>query len=176
MTDSNLLLSLQVQINQCEKLIHLCRVKDRFEQAERVSKLKRAHSTSDMICSGQPSQRILTRHNTFQVENPVMIDSLDSLSNTIFFPERKKISAKKNQKQDAHKLEELQMSYDALKTHLKAAFDDIERLKNENNQLRTQQGVMKTEEQTDDDDDDDDDDDSDNYDDPGQETELEATL
>lgn len=169
-------MNIQAQIDQCEKTIHLCRLKDRFEQAERVSKLKRAHSTSDMICPSHQSQRLLTRYNTFQIENPVMIDSFDGkdpFSNTIFLPtERKKIIAKKNQKQDAHKLEELQMSYEALKTHLKAAFDDIERLKHENNQLRIQKGIVESDEQNDDENNSD----NDYDDDDGQETELEATL
>ena len=49
---------------------------------------------------------------------------------------RSPVVAKKNRKVEAHKMEELQMSYEAMKTHLKVAFDDIERLKNENNELR----------------------------------------
>jgi hypothetical protein len=61
------------------------------------------------------------------------------------------------------------MSYEALKTHLKAAFDDIERLKHENKQLRIQREIGTMQEQcgsrllT-------------NSDEEDQETELEATL
>ena len=53
-------------------------------------------------------------------------------------PKKSSIKAKKNRKHESDKMEELQMSYEAMKTHLKEAFDDIERLKYENNQLRIQ--------------------------------------
>jgi len=56
---------------------------------------------------------------------------------------------RKIKKHDSHKIEELQMSYEALKIHLKAAFDDIERLKHENNQLRVQKETNTIEEQSD---------------------------
>jgi hypothetical protein len=104
-------------------------------------------------------------------------DGMDSFSAFILpktnetSPKRTRIIAKKNKKHDSHKIEELQMSYEALKTHLKAAFDDIERLKHENNQLRVQQDVNTIQEQnesrllTNSDEDEDE-----------QETELEATL
>jgi hypothetical protein len=67
-------------------------------------------------------------------------DDIDSFS-AFIFPKINnmneiRIIAKKNKKHDSHKIEELQMSYEALKIHLKAAFDDIERLKYENHQLR----------------------------------------
>lgn len=42
----------------------------------------------------------------------------------------------KKTKDDSEKMEELQMSNEALKNYLKAAIDDIERLKYENNELR----------------------------------------
>jgi len=87
----------------------------------------------------------MSRYNTLQIENPVMFDRHDDVDSfsAFIFPKTNdiketRILAKKNKKHDAHKIEELQMSYEALKIHLKAAFDDIERLKNENNQLRTQ--------------------------------------
>lgn len=80
------------------------------------------------------------------------------------------IIAKKNQKNDADKIEELQISYDALKTHLKAAFDDIERLKYENNQLRIQKQLNIIQESTSSEDEEEEDDNND------EETELEATL
>jgi hypothetical protein len=82
-----------------------------------------------------------------------MLDSPDSFSTLIYSktnetsPKRTRIIAKKNQKHDSHKIEELQMSYEALKIHLKAAFDDIERLKYENNQLRVQNDGNTIEEQ-----------------------------
>jgi hypothetical protein len=92
----------------------------------------------------------MTRHNTFQLENTVLLGGrggMDSFA-ALIFPNNKKntnenstknsspVIAKKKQKNDSHKIEELQMSYEALKNHLKAAFDDIERLKDENNTLR----------------------------------------
>lgn len=131
----------------------------------------------------------MTRHNTLQLENTVMLGGhggMDSFAAFIFPKHTDKaeasspqtpIIAKKNEKHDSHKIEELQMSYEALKTHLKAAFDDIERLKYENNQLRVQKDTNTIEEQNEstsrllpntDDEDEDDDDES--------ETELEATL
>jgi hypothetical protein len=114
------------------------------QQAECLAKMTRAYSTSNLKSSTK-SNRIMSRYNTLQIDRH---DDVDSFSAFIFpktnnineiNPKRTKILAKKNKKHDAHKIEELQMSYEALKIHLKAAFDDIERLKNENNQLRTQQ-------------------------------------
>ena len=131
----------------------------------------------------------MARHNTLQLENTVMLGGgreMDSFAAFIFpksdatsndgSPGRSPIVAKKNLKVEAHKIEELQMSYEALKTHLKVAFDDIERLKNENNELRVQKEatvvhsqseprsfILSHEEV-----------DEDNEDEP--ETELEATL
>ncbi|CAF4950050.1 unnamed protein product [Rotaria sp. Silwood1] len=112
--------------------------------------MTRAHSTSNLKSSTKPN-RMMSRHNTLQLENTVMLgghDGMDSFAAFIFpknqntsetSPTQKTpITAKKNKKHDSHKLEELQMSYEALKTHLKEAFDDIERLKFENNQLRLQ--------------------------------------
>ncbi|CAF1163708.1 unnamed protein product [Adineta steineri] len=176
--NDNLISVLKPQIIQCEKAIHLCRLKDRSEQvikAERLSKLTRAHSTSN-IKSSTKTNRILTRHNTIQIENNSTSTGMDSFAAFIFSKNTQMnpttpIIAKKNEKHDAHKIEELQMSYEALKTHLKAAFDDIERLKYENNQLRIQQESNIIQEQNEssllsnsDDDEED------------QETELEATL
>ncbi|CAF2388969.1 unnamed protein product [Rotaria sp. Silwood2] len=93
---------------------------------------------------------MMSRHNTLQLENTVMLGghgSMDSFSAFIFpqnhntnktSPIQTPITAKKKKKSDSHKLEELQLSYTALRTHLKEAFDDIERLKRENIQLRLQ--------------------------------------
>ncbi|UJR10360.1 hypothetical protein I4U23_014565 [Adineta vaga] len=183
--DNNLQSTIQAQIVQCNKTIQLCRLKDRSEQAiklqqaERLSKLTRAHSTSNLHPSTK-SNRSMTRHNTIQLENHRMLDDMDSFAAFIFpkntpTTDSTPIVAKKNEKHDAHKIEELQMSYEALKTHLKAAFDDIERLKSENNQLRIQREANSIQElnetilsTTSDNDDDDNDE--------GSETELEATL
>ncbi len=121
------------------------------------------------------SNRMIIRHNTLQVDNSSMLDSPDSFSTLIFektnetSPKRTRIIAKKNKKHDSHKIEELQMSYEALKTHLKAAFDDIERLKYENNQLRVEKDGNLIQEQNE----------SNlltNTDEDESETELEATL
>jgi len=142
---------IQAQIVQCEKTIHLCRLKDRSEfqaavkaqQEEYLLKRTRAYSTSNLESSIN-SNRIISKHNTLQTNNH---DDMDSLSAFIFSkpnninetsPIQTQIIAKKNKKHDSHKIEELQMSYEALKTHLKVAFDDIEQLKYENNQLRIQ--------------------------------------
>ncbi|CAF0845664.1 unnamed protein product [Rotaria sordida] len=153
LNDDNLKSIIEAQIIQCEKTIHLCLLKDRSEQAiklqqaERISKMTRAHSTSNLKSSTK-SNSMRPRHNTLQLENTVMLGGqggMDSFAAFIFpknhntdetSPTQTPINAKKNKKKDSHKLEELQMSYAALKTHLKEAFDDIERLKYENNQLR----------------------------------------
>jgi hypothetical protein len=94
---------------------------------------------------------LITRHNTLQLENTVLLGGrggMDSFA-ALIFPNNNKnnnenltknpspMMAKKT-KNDSQKMEELQTSYEALKTHLKAAFDDIERLKHENNELRVQ--------------------------------------
>jgi hypothetical protein len=96
--------------------------------------------------------RTMTRHNTLQLENTVLLggrSGTDSLA-VLMFPNNNKnnsensaknpspMIAKKKNKNDSQKMEELQMGYEALKTHLKTAFDDIERLKHENNELRLQ--------------------------------------
>ena len=180
-----------MQIIQCEKAIHLCRLKDRTEQvnslhhlksfhlwfffqsikdqqAEHQSKLARTYSTSYLTSSAK-SNRLLTRHHTFQIDHSVMLDDLIYSKTNETSSRQMRTIAKKNQKNDSHKIEELQMSYEALKTHLKAAFDDIERLKHENNQLRVQTSIHTIEEQneprllT-------------NSEEDGSETELEATL
>ncbi|CAF0847212.1 unnamed protein product [Adineta ricciae] len=180
LSDENLRFTIQAQITQCNKTIQVCRLKDRSEQAiklqqaERLSKLTRAHSTSNLNPSTR-SNRPMTRHNTIQLEKHDVLSGMDSFA-AFIFPKQTSTTdsapkiAKKNEKHDAHKIEELQMSYEALKTHLKAAFDDIERLKHENNQLRIQRETSTIQEQnemtlsTNSDDDN------------GTETELEATL
>jgi hypothetical protein len=102
---------------------------------------------------------MMTRHNTLQLENTVMLGGhggMDSFA-AFIFPKhtdnaepssiQTPIIAKKNEKHDSHKIEELQMSYEALKTHLKAAFDDIERLTHENSELRIQRETNTIQEQ-----------------------------
>ncbi|CAF5083528.1 unnamed protein product [Rotaria magnacalcarata] len=98
----------------------------------------------------------MQRHNTIQLENTAMpggYTGMDSFAACIFSknlnsnetsPKKPLIKAKKNQKHESDKMEELQMSYEAMKTHLKEAFDDIERLKYENNQLRIQREANST--------------------------------
>ncbi|CAF3527642.1 unnamed protein product [Rotaria socialis] len=155
LNDNNLVSILEAQIVQCEKTIDLCRLKDRSEQAlkvqqaERLSRIARANSTSNIKPLTKPNTT-MQRHNTIQLENTVMAGGykgMDSFAECIFSknlhsnetsPKKTSIKAKKNQKHESDKMEELQMSYEAMKTHLKEAFDDIERLKYENNQLRIQ--------------------------------------
>jgi hypothetical protein len=98
---------------------------------------------------------MMPRHNTVQAESIVILGNhgeMDSCAAIIFSkmnsnetdPTETVTIAKKNTKHDSHKIEELQMSYQALKTHLKAAFDDIERLQHENNELRVQRETNMT--------------------------------
>lgn len=134
----------------------------REQQAEYLSKLTRTYSASH-LASSTKSNRMLTRHNTVQMDRLVTFDWQDdldlySIPNSV---KRTRIIAKKITKHDSQKIEELQTGYEALKLHLKAAFDDIERLKYENNQLRVEKGINTVEEQPDED---------------RPETELEATL
>ncbi len=127
----------------------------RTQQAERLSKMTRAYSTSN-IKSSTKSNRMMSRHNTIQLENSGH-DGMDSLAAFIFpknknninqtSPTRAKTIAKKNEKVDSHKIEELQTSNDALKNHLKAAIDDNERLRNEIEQLHLQREANMKEEQ-----------------------------
>lgn len=90
--------------------------------------------------------RMMTRHNTLNLQNPDLVNNrsgMDSFA-AMIFPNTNKnqsdnsspIMAKKT-KNELQKMEELQTSNEALKHHLKAAFEDIERLKHENNALRT---------------------------------------
>lgn len=95
----------------------------------------------------------MSRHYTQQFDKTTIVggqNSIDSFAALIFPNTNSKDStqmlssmiAKKNKKDDLQKVEELQISYEALKSHLKVAFDDIERLKNENNELRIQNGII----------------------------------
>ena len=92
------------------------------------------------------------RHNIQSSENIVLFDDHGGKdSSTAFvFPNNnnhhlhssnKNPSTKKIKKNDSQKMEELQTGYDALKSHLKIAFDDIEKLKKENNELRKQKEI-----------------------------------
>ncbi len=106
--------------------------------------------------------RTMTRHNTLQLENTVLLggrDGMDSFA-ALIFPNNNKNNTEnsiknpspmmaKKTKNDSQKMEELQTSYEALKTHLKAAFDDIERLKHENNELRVQRETNASQQQVD---------------------------
>lgn len=108
----------------------------------------------------------------------------DSLAAMMFPNHRRNIKENsspqmaKKTKDDSQKIEELQMSYEAMKNHFRAAMDDIERLKNENQALRMrknadnmqEQTVMKTRSIDHDEQDDDDDEDRES------ENELEATI
>ena len=129
--------------------------------------------------------RMMTRHNTLQLENTVFLGGrggMDSFA-AVIFPNNNTANSttknsspmkgKKNTKNDSQKMEELKMSYEALKSHLNTAFEDIERLKNENNELRLQKeltnsqpkidfGLLSTSHEEEDDED--------------SENELEATL
>ena len=114
---------------------------------------------------------------------------MDSLSAQLFakketgnLPPAPRI-AKKNQKHDAHKIEELRISYEAIKSHLVAVLDDNDRLKEENNILRIK-GETRTDSPHDDlyssltnaSREEDDEDDEDHEDDDEPDTEIEATL
>lgn len=141
------------------------------QQAEYLLKLTRTYSASHLGSSSK-SNRMLTRHNTVQIDRPVTFDWQDDLDSYSIMnsSKRTRILAKKIKKHDSQKIEELQTGYEALKIHLKAAFDDIERLKHENNQLRVEKGINTIEEQTEE---------SkpfNNTDEDRSETELEATL
>ncbi|CAF0869825.1 unnamed protein product [Rotaria sp. Silwood1] len=126
-------------------------------KAERYSTITRAHSTSNAKPSTKIN-RIMPRHHTLDLENIVLLGgrgSMDSFA-ALIFPNNnsensmKNLSlttAKKNKKDDSQKMEELKMSYEALKTHLKAAFDDIERLKIENIELRMQRVINSSQQQ-----------------------------
>ncbi|CAM4770857.1 unnamed protein product [Rotaria magnacalcarata] len=123
-------------------------------KSERHSTVTRAHSISNT----KPSttlNRTMPRYYTQQFDNAVVLggrDEMDSFAALIFphsNPEsltktRSSLMAKKNRKDDSEKMEELQMSYEALKNHHKVAFDYIERLKNENNELRFQREVISS--------------------------------
>lgn len=124
------------------------------QQAERSSRITRAHSVSSFKDSSK-LQRPLTRHNTLR---------LDNAHNVAPFVLPTK--AKKHEKHVAEKLEELQMSNEALKLHLKAVYDRAQQLEKENDRLRNQNGLNAIADHHNDDENDDDDD----------ETELEATL
>ena len=119
------------------------------QQAEYLLKLTRTYSASH-LSSSTKSNRLLTRHNTVQIDRPVTFDWQDDLDSYSIMnsAQRTRILAKKIKKHDSQKIEELQTGYEALKIHLKAAFDDIERLKYENNQLRVEKRINTIEEQT----------------------------
>ena len=91
----------------------------------------------------------MTRHNTLQLENTVVLGGrggMDSFAALIFpnnnsadnLTKKPSPTMAKKTKNDSQKMEELKTSYEALKTHLQAAIDDIERLKHENKELRVQ--------------------------------------
>lgn len=118
--------------------------------ATRSAKVTRTRSTSsvkDITKTG----RLLTRTQT--LEDSIFIgESLndDSFSETNAKRNRMKetkrgtnliLNAKKNQKDDSHRIEELQMSNEALKNHLQVALENIEKLKNENQNLRRRDGL-----------------------------------
>lgn len=147
--DKYLISIIDAQIEQCEKTIHLCQLKDRAEQiakaqqAERSSKITRAHSISSFKDSNKP-QRPLTRHNTLRLDNTQTVGGhggTDSFAAFIFSPKTNRIvptKAKKHEKHDAEKIEELQMSNEALKAHLNAYAERARQLEKENDRLRNQ--------------------------------------
>jgi hypothetical protein len=113
--------------------------------------MTRAYSTTN--CNEQPKiERPVARRDTFHLENARILGGrgkLDSFA-ALIFPETDKHSsnvkalesvptsviAKKRVKNDSQKIEELQISYEALKVYLQAALDDNERLIDENQKLR----------------------------------------
>jgi len=91
--------------------------------------------------------RPMTRNNTIHIQNTTDLDNRDSFAAMIFPNNRRNstdnstknppvVMMAKKTKNDSEKLEELQMSNEALKKHLERAFDNIEQLKHENNVLR----------------------------------------
>ena len=108
--------------------------------AERSSRITRARSSS-CVKETTKNQRPLARHNTLRLEGgSVATGHGDTGSFASVNFSKKTIlpvaKAKKIAKHDSQKIEELKMSNEALKLHLKAAFDSIEQLKNENQGLR----------------------------------------
>jgi hypothetical protein len=89
--------------------------------------------------------RTMTRHNTIQLQNTMDFDGRDGMDSfaAMIFPNNRKNLPKnplpiaiKKTKNDLQKMEELQMSNEALRNHLNAAMDDIERLKREIHEKR----------------------------------------
>lgn len=85
---------------------------------------------------------MMTRHNTLHTDS----DTTDSFAATIFPNHNVRVqrvtskpapvTGKKNAKNDAQIMEELQMNCEAAKSHLKLAVDELERVKKENHELR----------------------------------------
>ncbi|CAF1609667.1 unnamed protein product [Adineta ricciae] len=163
--DDSLIATIQAQIVQCEKTIHFYRLKDPVEQAfkeEQQSKVTRAHSISNSKPSSRPA-RMMTRHNTLQLENTVMLGGrgdMDSFAALIFpnsnrnnphvaYNASSPLIRRKNEKNHLQKMEELEMNYKLKKKHLKVAFDEIDRLKQENDELRMRSEVYNQWQRTD---------------------------
>ncbi|UJR35763.1 hypothetical protein I4U23_028511 [Adineta vaga] len=161
--DDNLSANIQAQIVQCEKTIHFYRLKDRAEEAlkvERHAKVTRAHSISNTKPSPKP-RRMMSRHNTLQLENNIVLGGrggMDSFAELIFpnsnrnnqrvtYKPSSPVTGKKNEKNTLQKMEELETNYEATKNHLKTAFDEIDRLRNENKELRMEKEVSNQQRQ-----------------------------
>ena len=110
--------------------------------------------------------RPLTRHNTLRLDNTFTVGGhggTDSFAAFVFPKKENRVvatKAKKHEKHDAEKLEELRMSNEALKAHLMAVVDRAQQLERENDRLRNQHGLHPSAEEDDED----------------VETEIEATL
>ena len=106
---------------------------------------------------------MMSRHNTLQLENTVMLGGrggMDSFAALIFpnsnrnspsvaYQASSPLMGRKNEKNHLQKMEELEMNFKLKKKHLKVAFDEIDRLKQENNELRKRSEVYGQRQRTD---------------------------
>lgn len=105
----------------------------------------------------------MSRHNTLQLDNTVMLGGrggMDSFAAVIFpnsnrnnprvaYNASSPLMGRKNEKDQLQKMEELEMNYKLKKQHLKVAFDEIDRLKQENEELRMRSEVYNQWQRTD---------------------------
>ena len=99
---------------------------------------------------------MMSRHNTLQLENTVMLGDrggMDSFAAlicpSVAYQASSPLMGRKNEKNHLQKMEELEMNFKLKKKHLKVAFDEIDRLKQENNELRKRSEVYGQRQRTD---------------------------
>ena len=109
------------------------------------------------MSSGKSTGKGIGRYGGSHLKNTGGFDmhgEKDSLAAMMFPNHRRTIKENsppkmaKKTKDDSQKIEELQMSYEAMKNHFRTALDDIERLKNENKALRMRREAENMHEQT----------------------------